>query len=73
MRRKPQRNPVTPARPVPDDIAEAREARRDAHERLDRAERRQPRIDALVSRLVERREHNHFGDSLSISMTRRGA
>lgn len=53
------------------DVDEARELRADAEQVTRTARLRNDAIQRLTSDLVERRALNHFGDSITITFTRR--
>jgi hypothetical protein len=59
--------------PTPADIDEARKLREQQSDQLETVRRRQPYVDTLTSRLIERREINHFGDSIQVTFRRRNA
>jgi hypothetical protein len=56
---------------VPDDVPEAQEMRSQAQKQLRAVTRRGPDVSQLVDYLAERRAQNHFGESITISFTRR--
>lgn len=58
--------------PTTPDLDEARELRQQQSNQLRQVNRRQPYVDRLTARLIERRELNHFGDSIQITFTPRG-
>lgn len=58
--------------PVPDDLHEAISMRAQASEELRELENQAPAVQRLSSYLSERRQLNHFGDSIQITFTRRG-
>lgn len=57
---------------IPDDIHEAKSMSAKASEDLRELENQGPAITRLTSYLSERRQLNHFGESIQITFTRRG-
>jgi len=64
--------PKTESIVVPDDVHEAQSMRAKASEDLRELENQGPAITRLASYLSERRQLNHFGESIQITFTRRG-
>lgn len=58
--------------PAPDDLAEARRYRADAEAALQSAQAQDKSVRRLTTRIIERRDQNHFGDALQITFTPRG-
>jgi len=64
--------PKTESITIPDDIHEAQTMRAKATADLREVENQGPAIARLTSYLSERRQLNHFGESIQITFTRRG-
>lgn len=58
---------------VPNDVHEAQALRKTATAQLAAIERRTPTVNQLGQYLAERREQNHFGESIQITFTRRAS
>lgn len=58
--------------PVAGDILEAQKIRAEAEQDMRHLRAQAPYVARLTSRLVERRELNHFGDEITVSFTPRG-
>lgn len=63
------------ARPsqVPNDVLEAQELRKTATDQLAAVQRRTNTVNQIGQYLAERREQNHFGESIQITFTRRAS
>lgn len=57
---------------VPDDIGEARSLRDEADTDLTRVQGQAPYVARLTARLIQRRELNHFGDSIQVTFSPKG-
>lgn len=66
------KKPRTESIEIPDDIHEAVSMRVRASEDLREVESQGPAITRLATYLSERRQMNHFGESIQITFTRRG-
>lgn len=66
------KKPRTESIEIPDDIHEAKSMRARASEDLLEAQSQGVAITRLSSYLSERRQLNHFGESIQITFTRRG-
>jgi hypothetical protein len=58
---------------VPDDVDESRRQRACTEEQLRTVNARAPRVAAMTAYLAERREQNHFGESIQITFVPRRA
>lgn len=58
---------------VPDDIGEAQQLRQNATDQLAAVQKRTNTVNQIGKFLAERREQNHFGDSIQITFTRRAS
>lgn len=66
------KKPKTESIEIPDDIHEAKSMRARATEDMRELEDQAAGITRLTSYLSERRQLNHFGESIQITFTRRG-
>lgn len=66
------RKPKTESIEIPDDIGEAKSMRARAANDQRELESQAPAVTRLTTYLSERRQLNHFGESIQITFTRRG-
>lgn len=57
---------------VPDDTGEALVIRAEANSSLTKIQDQAPYVARLTARLIQRRELNHFGDSIQVTFSPKG-